>query len=97
MKDEFFEDTQSEKRERLFLEFNSLSVVYGRPSEKFLKDKALKQSLASEKKYFPENRGFTNVNESEVQTQLLQDNDPGTGGGQEQMVDLLDMGGPSLP
>lgn len=42
LKDDFFEDTQSEKRERLFLEFNSLSVVYGRPSEKFLKDRALK-------------------------------------------------------
>lgn len=39
---QFFEDSQSEKRERLFLEFNTLSVVYGRPSEKFLKDKALK-------------------------------------------------------
>ena len=97
IKDEFFEDTQSEKRERLFLEFNSLSVVYDRPSEKFLKDKALKQSLASEKKYFSENRGFKNVNESEIQTQLLQDNDPGTGGGQEPMVDLLDMGGSSMP
>lgn len=39
---QFFEDKQSEKRERLFMEFNSLSVVYGRPSEKFLKDSALK-------------------------------------------------------
>jgi hypothetical protein len=35
---EFFEDRQSEKRERLFMEFNSLSVVYGRPSEMFLRD-----------------------------------------------------------
>lgn len=39
---DFFEDRQSEKRERLFLEFNSLSVVYGRPSETFLKDQVLK-------------------------------------------------------
>ena len=43
------------------MEFNSLSVVYGRPSEKFLKDKALKQSLASEKKYYPNERGFKNI------------------------------------
>jgi hypothetical protein len=35
---EFFEDQQSETRERLFMEFNSLSVVYGKPSETFLKD-----------------------------------------------------------
>ena len=31
-------DREVEKRERLFMEFNSLSVVYGRPSENFLKD-----------------------------------------------------------
>jgi len=43
------------------MEFNSLSVVYGKPSEKFLKDQALKQSLASEKKYYPEGRGFKNA------------------------------------
>lgn len=55
---QFFEDKQSEKRERLFMEFNSLSVVYGRPSEKFLKDSALKQSIASERKHYPKERGF---------------------------------------
>lgn len=55
---EFFEDRQSEKRERLFMEFNSLSVVYGRPSEMFLKDQVLKQSVAAEKKYYPKERGF---------------------------------------
>ena len=38
----FYEDMQCEKRERLFLEFNSLSVVYGKPSETFLRDQALK-------------------------------------------------------
>ena len=43
-------------RERLFQEFNSLSVVYQKPSERFLKETELKQSLASEKKYFPERR-----------------------------------------
>lgn len=58
---QFYEDLQSEKRERLFLEFNTLSIVYGRPSEKFLKDKALKHSLASERKYYPKERGFKNV------------------------------------
>lgn len=41
---DFYEDRQSDKRERLFLEFNSLSIVYGRPSETFLKDQVLKQS-----------------------------------------------------
>jgi len=57
----FFEDIHSEKRERLFMEFNSLSVVYGRPSEKFLKDKALRQQLALEKKHYPKDRGFQNA------------------------------------
>ena len=89
----FFEDTQSEKRERLFMEFNSLSVVYGRPSEKFLKDKALKQSLASEKKHYPNERGFKTAT---VDTKLLENQDllnkeetkP-----EEQVADLLDFGG----
>ena len=40
------------------MEFNSLSVVYGKPSEKFLKDQVLKQSIAAEKKYYPSERGF---------------------------------------
>jgi hypothetical protein len=35
---EFYEDKNEELRERLFLEFNSLSVVYQKPSERFLKD-----------------------------------------------------------
>ena len=35
---EFFEDVESSKRERLFMEFNTLSVVYNKPSETFLKD-----------------------------------------------------------
>lgn len=39
---EFYEDKNEELRERLFLEFNSLSVVYQKPSEKFLKDTILK-------------------------------------------------------
>jgi hypothetical protein len=38
----------------LFWEFNSLSVVYKKPSERFLKDSALKHTMASEKKYHPE-------------------------------------------
>lgn len=38
----FYEDREIEKRERLFMEFNTLSVVYGKPSESFLKDSALK-------------------------------------------------------
>ena len=54
----FYEDREIEKRERLFMEFNSLSVVYGKPSENFLKDQVLKQSMAAEKKYYPKRRGF---------------------------------------
>jgi len=50
---EFFEDKNDEVRERLFQEFNSLSVVYQKPSERFLKETELKQQMASEKKYFP--------------------------------------------
>lgn len=62
---QFFEDAQSEKRERLFLEFNTLSVVYGRPSEKFLKEKALKQRIAAEKKYYPQERGFKTASDQD--------------------------------
>jgi hypothetical protein len=40
----FFEDKNDECRERLFWEFNSLSVVYQKPSERFLKDSVLKQT-----------------------------------------------------
>lgn len=52
--DIFFEDKNDECRERLFWEFNTLSVVYQKPSERFLKDSVLKQAMATEKKYFPE-------------------------------------------
>lgn len=51
---EFFEDRNDEIRERLFLEFNSLSVVYQRPSERFLKENIVKQAQASEKKHYSE-------------------------------------------
>ena len=54
--EEFFEDKNDEVRERLFQEFNSLSVVYQKPSERFLKETELKHSLASEKKYYPERK-----------------------------------------
>jgi len=59
--------------------------VYGRPSEKFLKDKALKQSLASEKKYYPQERGFKNTSEQEKL--LIEAETP--------VEDLLDIGGSS--
>jgi hypothetical protein len=38
------------------MEFNSLSIVYQKPSERFLKETELKQSIASEKKYFPDRK-----------------------------------------
>ena len=51
------------------MEFNSLSVVYGRPSEMFLRDQVLKQSIASEKKHYPKERGFKTAD----QEKLLED------------------------
>lgn len=62
----FYEDREVEKRERLFMEFNTLSVVYGKPSENFLKDSALKQSIAAEKKYYPKERGFATANQEKL-------------------------------
>jgi hypothetical protein len=41
---EFYEDRNDETKERLFLEFNSLSVVYQKPSERYLKENILKQT-----------------------------------------------------
>jgi AP-4 complex subunit beta-1 len=53
---EFFEDRNDEVRERLFWEFNSLSVVYNKPSERFLKETELKHTMAVEKKNFPDRK-----------------------------------------
>ena len=86
----FFEDTQSELRERLFLEFNTLSVVYGRPSEKFLKDKALKNSMAAEKKYYPDSRGFKGATDKD---KLLEEVEASEQAKQPAVEDLLDFDG----
>jgi len=75
------------------MEFNSLSVVYGKPSEKFLKDQALKQSLASEKKYYPEGRGFKNASAAD-QEKLENQGAATTAEPDQPPVDLLDFGGP---
>jgi hypothetical protein len=40
--EDFFETKNDEVQERLFQEFNSLSVVYQKPSERFLKESVLK-------------------------------------------------------
>lgn len=53
---EFYEDKNEELREKLFLEFNSLSVVYQKPSDRFLKDPILKHAMAVEKKYYSKTR-----------------------------------------
>jgi hypothetical protein len=54
------------------MEFNTLSVVYGKPSETFLRDNALRQSVASEKKYYPDKRGFkTSDHEKILQNEAL--------------------------
>ena len=60
---EFYEDKNEELRERLFLEFNSLSVVYQKPSERFLKDQVLRQQQAIEKKYYSKGRWAKTVRE----------------------------------
>lgn len=52
-------------KERLFLEFNTLSVVYQKPAEKFLKDIALKQAQAAEKKYYKGRSGKKEGSEEE--------------------------------
>ena len=54
--DGFFEDRNDEVRERLFWEFNSLSVVYNKPSERFLKETELKHTMAVEKKNHPDRK-----------------------------------------
>ena len=72
------------------MEFNTLSVVYGKPSENFLKDQVLKQSIAAEKKYYPQRRGFkTSDQEKLLQTQP-EEQSAQINVGQE--IDLLDMG-----
>ena len=66
---EFYEDKNEELRERLFLEFNSLSVVYQKPSERFLKDQILKQVQAAEKKYYPNTRWSKKTGTSTTQAE----------------------------
>lgn len=49
---EFYEDKNEDTKERLFLEFNSLSVVYQRPAERFVKDPhVIKHLQALEKRH----------------------------------------------
>jgi len=102
--DGFFEDKNDEVRERLFQEFNSLSVVYQKPSERFLKESVLKQSMASEKKYFPERKRQKKAGpQGEAEAEGEGEGDDGDGdevvevakpaGGD--VMDLLDFGGPA--
>ena len=67
--------------------------MYGKPSEKFLKDQALKQSLASEKKYYPEARGFKTASAA-GEDKLLETEGP-VPAKAEPATDLLDLGGPT--
>lgn len=75
------------------MEFNSLSVVYGKPSEKFLKDQALKQSVAAEKKNYPKERGFTTSQEKNLLDDEQQNTEQQNSGAQGDVDLLLDMGG----
>lgn len=63
----FFEDKSDESRDRIFWEFNSLSVIYQKPSERFLKENVLKHVQAAEKKYFPQRQKKHIDDEGEVQ------------------------------
>jgi len=63
---EFYEDKNEELRERLFLEFNSLSVVYQKPSERFLKDAIMKQVQSIEKKYYSKDRWVKTIKERDL-------------------------------
>ena len=107
---EFFEDKNDEVRERLFQEFNSLSVVYQKPSERFLKETELKHSLASEKKYFPDRtrkgklRGVEGATDDAAQadqsTNLLGDVTGGStqansSGANQTVEDLIGLGAPT--
>lgn len=47
------------------MEFNSLSIVYQKPSERFLKENILKHVMAIEKKYYPKT-AKTNKKKDEV-------------------------------
>ena len=70
------------------MEFNSLSVVYGRPSEMFLRDQVLKQSIAAEKKYYPKERGFKTADNEK----LLQD-EPAETQNVDNLLEMDIMGG----
>jgi type IV secretory pathway VirB3-like protein len=97
----FFEDKNDECRERLFWEFNSLSVVYQKPCERFLKDSVLKQAQAAEKKYFPErvrkiksDRRAEDEEQEDNDTPLISEKPMDQTKGND-LDDLLDLGGGS--
>ncbi len=73
---EFYEDRNDDTKERLFLEFNSLSVVYQKPSDRYLKENILKQTSAAEKKYYDGRFTKKSVSRSTV----IQDEDDEEGG-----------------
>lgn len=81
---DFFEDRNDEVRERLFWEFNSLSVVYQKPQERFLKETELKHAMAVEKKNFPDRK--RNKRQPPSTSEQLLDEKP------EQTQDMLEMG-----
>ena len=60
------------------MEFNSLSVVYQKPSERFLKETELKQSLASEKKYFPERKKKIRLREKQAGIEVPEEEEENT-------------------
>jgi len=101
---EFYEDKNEDLKERLFLEFNTLSVVYQKPAEKFLRDNVLKQAIASERKYYSgrfknvkkmeDNGGQEGAAEGE-QEKAKEQEDKKPEAPTAQISDLLDFGEPT--
>lgn len=90
---EFYEDKNEELRERLFLEFNSLSVVYQKPSERFLKDAILKQVQSIEKKYYAKGRWAKTVRERDDKKDDEDEKKKEEPKNSSTLDDLLDFGG----
>ena len=75
------------------MEFNSLSVVYKKPAEKFLKDAMYKQHLAVEKKYFQHRKDFAPTETPTPQGEVPKEKQSkATPEEQPPSTDLLDFG-----
>jgi hypothetical protein len=80
-------------------------VVYQKPSERFLKDNIIKQSLSVEKKYYSKGRWAKKINERAKLAELEKSEKLGADGEKKEdkpektvasLDDLLDFGGPHI-